>query len=129
MVAASMRSSPEDLACSEWRSASAAWGERSKSSPSPAAARRCPRNCLWPPSSPTEPMPIRILLADDHTVVRDGLRSLLEREPDMEIVAEAADGRECIQMAAQFAPDVAIIDVAMPVMNGIEAARRIAGEA
>jgi len=74
-------------------------------------------------------MPIRILLADDHAVVRDGLRSLLEREPDMEVVAEAADGRECIQKAVEFVPDVAIIDVAMPVMNGIEAARRIAVEA
>jgi DNA-binding NarL/FixJ family response regulator len=74
-------------------------------------------------------MRIRILLADDHTVVRDGLRSLLEREPDMEVVAEAADGRECVQMALQHAPQVAIIDVAMPVMNGIEAARRIVAEA
>jgi two-component system, NarL family, response regulator NreC len=74
-------------------------------------------------------MRIRILLADDHTVVRDGLRSLLEREPDMEVVAEAADGRECIQLAARHAPQVAIIDVAMPVMNGIEAARRIETEA
>jgi DNA-binding NarL/FixJ family response regulator len=74
-------------------------------------------------------MRIRILLADDHTVVRDGLRSLLEREPDMEIVAEAADGRECLQMAIQHTPQVAIVDVAMPMMNGIEAARRIAAEA
>jgi DNA-binding NarL/FixJ family response regulator len=74
-------------------------------------------------------MRIRILLADDHTVVRDGLRSLLEREPDMEVVAEAADGRECLQMALQHAPQVAIIDVAMPVMNGIEAVRRIVAEA
>lgn len=74
-------------------------------------------------------MRIRILLADDHTVVRDGLRSLLEREPDMEVVAEAADGREAVQMAMQHAPAVAMIDVAMPVMNGIESARRIAAEA
>jgi DNA-binding NarL/FixJ family response regulator len=74
-------------------------------------------------------MRIRILLADDHTVVRDGLRSLLEREPDMEVVAEAADGRECLQMAIQHTPQVAIVDVAMPMMNGIEAARRIAAEA
>ena len=74
-------------------------------------------------------MPIRILLADDHAVVRDGLRALVEREPDMEVVAEAADGRESIEMAIRFVPAVAIIDVAMPVMNGIEAARRIAVEA
>jgi two-component system, NarL family, response regulator NreC len=70
-------------------------------------------------------MPIRILLADDHTIVRDGLRALLERQADMSVVAEAGDGRECIQMAAEHSPDVVMMDVAMPEMNGIEAARRI----
>jgi DNA-binding NarL/FixJ family response regulator len=69
--------------------------------------------------------PIRILLADDHTIVRDGLRALLERQPDMAVVAEAGDGRECVQLAATHNPDVVMMDVAMPVMNGIEAARRI----
>jgi DNA-binding NarL/FixJ family response regulator len=71
------------------------------------------------------PQPIRILLADDHTIMRDGLRSLLEHQPDMEVVAEAGDGRECVQLASQHSPDVVIMDVAMPEMNGIEAARRI----
>jgi len=71
------------------------------------------------------PLLIRILLADDHTIVRDGLRALLERQPDMEVVAEAGDGRECVQLAAQHSPDVVMMDVAMPEMNGIEAARRI----
>jgi two-component system, NarL family, response regulator NreC len=70
-------------------------------------------------------MPIRILLADDHTVVRDGLRALLEREPDMAIVAEAADGRESVQLAEEQSPDVVVMDLAMPVMNGMEATRRI----
>ena len=70
-------------------------------------------------------MPIRILLADDHTIVRDGLRALLERQADMSVVAEAGDGRECVQLAEQHSPDVVIMDVAMPEMNGIEAARRI----
>ena len=69
--------------------------------------------------------PIRILLADDHPVVRDGLRALLEREPDMTIVAEAADGREAVRLAEEQSPDVAIMDLAMPIMNGIEATRRI----
>jgi two-component system response regulator NreC len=69
--------------------------------------------------------PIRILLADDHAVVRDGLRALLERQPDLEIVAEAADGRECIELVEKHAPDVVMMDVAMPRMNGIEATRRI----
>ncbi len=68
---------------------------------------------------------IRILIADDHTVVRDGLRALLERQPDMEVVAEAGDGRECVQLAEKHLPDVIMMDVAMPEMNGIEAARRI----
>jgi len=70
-------------------------------------------------------MSIRILLADDHTIVRDGLRALLERQTDMSVVAEAADGRECVQLAERHSPDVVIMDVAMPEMNGIEAARRI----
>lgn len=70
-------------------------------------------------------VPIRILLADDHTVVRDGLRALLERQPDMTVVAEAGDGRECVQLAQEHSPDVVMMDVAMPEMNGIEAARRI----
>ena len=69
--------------------------------------------------------PIRILLADDHTVVRDGLRALLERESDMTVVAEAADGRECVQMAETEAPDVVVMDLAMPNMNGMEATRRL----
>lgn len=69
--------------------------------------------------------PIRILLADDHAVVRDGLRALLDRQPDFVIVAEACDGRECIELAEKHSPDVVMMDVAMPQMNGIEAARRI----
>ena len=69
--------------------------------------------------------PIRILLADDHTVVRDGLRALLEKQPDMAVVAEAADGRDSIRLAEEQAPDVVIMDIGMPNLNGIEAARRI----
>jgi DNA-binding NarL/FixJ family response regulator len=69
--------------------------------------------------------PIRILLADDHNVLREGLRSLLERQPAFEVVAEAADGREAIRLAEQHQPDVAIIDIAMPGLNGIEATRCI----
>jgi DNA-binding NarL/FixJ family response regulator len=68
---------------------------------------------------------IRILLADDHAVVRQGTRELLEREPDLEVVAEAGDGEEAVQLAAHHRPDVAIMDIAMPKLNGIEATKQI----
>lgn len=66
-------------------------------------------------------MSIRVLLADDHGIVRKGLRFLLERQPEMEIVGEAADGREATRMADEMHPDVVIIDIGMPLLNGIEA--------
>ena len=69
--------------------------------------------------------PIRILLADDHTVMRRGLRLLLESQPEFSVVAEAADGREAIAQAEANEPDVAILDIAMPNLSGIEAAQRI----
>jgi DNA-binding NarL/FixJ family response regulator len=68
---------------------------------------------------------IRILLADDHTIVRKGLRLLLESQPGFEVVADAADGRDAVALAARHSPDVAVMDVAMPNLNGIEAARQI----
>ncbi|HZP60153.1 MAG TPA: response regulator transcription factor [Opitutaceae bacterium] len=71
---------------------------------------------------------ITILLADDHTVVRQGLRSLLQAEPDIEVVGEAENGRQALQMAKQFHPNVAVIDIAMPQLNGLEATRQITRE-
>lgn len=68
---------------------------------------------------------IRILLADDHVVFREGMRSLLERCDDMEVVGEAGNGLEASELAAQLAPDVALLDIVMPRLNGIEATRRI----
>jgi DNA-binding NarL/FixJ family response regulator len=68
---------------------------------------------------------IRILLADDHTIVRQGLRKVLEERPEWEVVAEAGDGREAVRLAEQYRPDIAIVDVAMPLLNGIEATRQI----
>jgi two-component system, NarL family, response regulator NreC len=66
-------------------------------------------------------MSVRILLADDHGVVRKGLRFLLERQAGMEVVGEAADGREAVRLAEGLNPDVVVIDIAMPMLNGIEA--------
>ena len=69
--------------------------------------------------------PIRILLADDHTVMRRGLRFLLENQPEFSVVAEAADGRQAMEQAEATQPDVAVVDIAMPNLSGIEAAQRI----
>jgi len=69
--------------------------------------------------------PIRILLADDHIMVREGTRRILEREPDLKVVADAGDGRETIALVEREHPDVAIVDISMPVMNGIEATKGI----
>ena len=69
--------------------------------------------------------PIRILLADDHTVMRNGLRLLLERQRNLTVVGEASDGRETVRLAEQLSPDVVVMDIAMPKLNGIEAARQI----
>jgi NarL family two-component system response regulator LiaR len=68
---------------------------------------------------------IKILIADDHALVRDGTRRILEQEADMQVVAEAADGVEALKMAGASKPDVAIIDIAMPLVDGIEATRQI----
>lgn len=69
--------------------------------------------------------PFRILLADDHEVVRAGLRALLEEQSGWEVVAEAADGRDAVDKATKLKPDVVVIDIAMPSLNGLEAVRQI----
>ncbi len=69
---------------------------------------------------------IRILLADDHRVLRTGLRLLLERHAGLQVVGEASNGREAVEAAAELNPDVVVMDVAMPVLNGIDAAAQIA---
>lgn len=68
---------------------------------------------------------LRILLADDHNVVRGGLKALIDAQPDMEVVAEAADGEAACRLASEADPDVAILDVSMPNLNGAQAAERI----
>src|SRR6202171_5710561 len=70
-------------------------------------------------------MPTRIVLADDHALVRQGIKSLLERE-GMQVVGEASDGREAIRLAEALSPDVVVMDIGMPTLNGMEAARELA---
>jgi DNA-binding NarL/FixJ family response regulator len=71
---------------------------------------------------------IRVLLVENHAIVREGLRSLLEKQPDMEVVCEAEDGRIAVERARELLPDIVIMDIAMPNLNGIEATRKIIKE-
>ncbi|WIV58515.1 response regulator [Amycolatopsis nalaikhensis] len=71
---------------------------------------------------------IRVLLADDQPLIRSGFRALLDIEDDIEVVAEAADGREAVELAREHLPDIALVDVQMPEVDGIEATRRIAAD-
>jgi DNA-binding NarL/FixJ family response regulator len=73
----------------------------------------------------TVPLKTRILLADDHTVVRGGLKLVLDAEPDLEVVAEASDGREAVEAAVEAEVDLAVLDVTMPVMTGLKAAAEL----
>ncbi len=70
-------------------------------------------------------MSVRIILADDHKIMRDGLRNMLDKEPGMEVLAEAKNGREAVQLAEKLRPDVLIMDISMDDLNGIDATRSI----
>ena len=72
-------------------------------------------------------MSIRVLIADDQPIVRSGLTMLLDAQPDIEVVGAAADGREAVRLALELRPDVGLFDIRMPVVDGIEATRRLAG--
>jgi DNA-binding NarL/FixJ family response regulator len=73
-------------------------------------------------------MAIRVLLADDQALIRSGIRSLLDAEDDIEVVAEAADGKQAVALAAEHRPDIALVDIQMPVLDGIEATRQIVAD-
>src|SRR5919202_813387 len=97
------------------------------------AARWCGRGCRWRPALPTGPptgkehamAPLRILIADDHPLFRDGMHGLLDAVPDMEVVGEAKTGDEAVALAASLRPDVILMDIKMPGVNGIAATREI----
>jgi DNA-binding NarL/FixJ family response regulator len=72
-------------------------------------------------------MTIRVLVADDHDLVRTGLKMILDAQPDIDVVGEAADGRDAVALARQLRPDVCLFDIRMPALDGIEATRRLAG--
>lgn len=73
-------------------------------------------------------MSVKILIADDHKIMRDGLRNMLDKEPGMEVVAEAKNGREAVRLAEQLRPDILIMDISMEDLNGIDATRALAGK-
>jgi two-component system response regulator NreC len=73
-------------------------------------------------------MSIKVILADDHRIMREGLRALLEKESDIEVIGQAADGRTALQLARRLSPDVVVMDISMPDLNGIVATRKIVDE-
>src|SRR5712692_8196253 len=101
----------------------------SRSIPATGTAWRSKWKCRCAAEEPLkEPMTrkIRVMLADDHAVVRQGFRLILAAQPDMEIVGEAGNGRDAVDLAEKLQPDIVVMDVAMPELNGIEATRRMA---
>ncbi|PIU42434.1 MAG: DNA-binding response regulator [Candidatus Omnitrophica bacterium CG07_land_8_20_14_0_80_42_15] len=70
-------------------------------------------------------MSIEVMLVDDHTIVRQGIKSVISQEPDIKVVAEASDGREAIELAKQKSPDVIVMDISLPFLNGLDASRQI----
>ena len=73
-------------------------------------------------------MSIKVLLVDNHAIIREGLRSLLEKQPEMEVIADTDDGRKAIELVRELLPDIVIMDITMPGLNGIEATRQITAE-
>src|ERR1700722_5537209 len=127
MVRALMLARPRAWGCSEFRSVLPDSEEHTMFTLSQELGPyyRCHCPLQWNCGARTYVKQIRILLADDHTVMRRGLRLLLESRPEFSVVAEASDGRQAVEQAEETQPDVAVLDIAMPNLSGIEAAQRI----
>src|SRR5882724_897406 len=133
MASVSIRSTPERpamaSACRGCRSAPPWSVRRCRSNRPRAKARRFWCEWRWRRSNASWPTmhkpPLRILLADDHVTVRHGLKLLIDSQPDMTVVAEASDGNAAIQSAVALKPDVVVMDISMPGMNGLVATRKL----
>src|SRR5687767_9041487 len=97
---------------------------RRQSRRAPGEERSYTSRCRYRPPKPARRSSLRIVLGDDHGIVRRGLKALLDTEDDMEVVGEAGDGLEALKMCETHRPDVAILDIAMPRLNGIDVAER-----
>lgn len=78
-----------------------------------------------PSISKQETVKVRIMIADDHPLIRQALRNVIEKEPDFEVIAEAGNGEEAVKLSGELSPDVVIMDIAMPILNGVEATKQI----
>src|ERR1700728_2746929 len=110
------------LAWPGWPGECAGWAARRPPDPSSRRVSCCAWWSRWPSRQDNRRMTVRIMIAEDQTMVRQALVALLELEPDIEVIAQAADGNEAVAMARKHQPEVAVLDIEMPGLTGIEVA-------